>query len=99
MARDAGNHPIPALRPGAVTQSVAYTGTAGVITNPVSSTVVRVYCTSDAFIAIGTTPVATTAWTPVTAKVPEYFRVIPGVDKVSAIQSSAGGTLYVTDMN
>lgn len=82
-------------KPG-TTQNVAYTGTHGVITNPVGRTQIRVYCTTDAFIVIGAAPVATAAaGMPVTGKIPEVYDCEQG-DKVSAIQQSAGGTLYVT---
>ena len=77
------------------TQTVAYTGTHGVITNAVSANVVRVWLTTAGYIAIGTAPVATTSDIPMPANTPEYFIVGPG-DKVSAIQASAGGNLYVT---
>lgn len=99
MARGHLGSPIHALRPNTV-QSVAYTATAGTITNPVgaNTTVVRVYCTSDAHIAFGAAPTATTNDTPIAADAPEYFRVTPGVDKISAVQQSAGGSLYVTEM-
>ena len=81
------------------TQSVAYTGTAGTITNAVGNyiQVVRVVCTSDAHIAIAVAPTATTSDLPVKADEVEYFSIKPG-QKVSAIQQSAGGTLYVTEM-
>ena len=79
-------------------QSVAYTGTAGTITNTVKSSVVRVLTTTVAFVKIGVSPTATTSDVYMPAGVVEYFRCVPG-DKVSAIQSAAGGTLYVTEMD
>ncbi len=83
------------------TQNVAYTGTAGTVTNGVSSgvTKVRVACTTDAFIAIGDGTVAPTSTTgaPMFAGQVEYFTVSPG-QKVSAIQSTANGILYVTEL-
>jgi hypothetical protein len=86
-------------KPGA-TQSKAYTGTAGVIDNPIGSgvTIVRVWLTTAGFIAIGSSPTATTSDIPMPANTPEYFVVPPG-SKVSAIQSASGGTLYVTEMS
>lgn len=98
QALDRRNNPVPnALKPG-TTQKVAYTGTAGTIANAVSSNVVRVVCTTDAFIAVGAAPTATTAGMPVFANTPITLGVIDGVDKVSAIQSASGGDLYVTNM-
>lgn len=99
LARSLDGSPIHALRPN-TTQSVAYTGTAGTITNAVGAktTVVRVVVSTDAYIAVGASPTATANDMPMTADMPEYFRVIPGVDKISAIQASSGGTLTVTEM-
>ena len=81
------------------TQNVAYTGTAGTITNAVGSEtqVIRVVLTSAGFVAIGASPTATTSDMYMPAGVPEYFIVRPG-QKVSAVQSASGGTLYVTEM-
>lgn len=79
-------------------QKVAYTGTHGAITTAVAATIVRVVCTSAAYIKFATTPVATSNDVYVAADQPEYFRCLVG-DKVSAIQVSAGGTLHVTEMD
>lgn len=80
-----------------VSVKVAYTETAG--TTAAISTlanVVRVVATTDCFIKIGTNPTAVAdddCYLP--ALVPEYFACPEGA-KVSAVQVSAGGTLYVT---
>ena len=84
-------------------QNISYTGTAGVIANAVGGStgdwrIVRILCTTQAFVAIGASPTATTSDMPIGAWAAEYF-VIPGGWKVSAIQSSAAGTLYVTETN
>lgn len=86
------------MRPG-ITQSKAYTGTAGTIDNAITNgiRVVRVLCTTDAHIAVGKTPTATTSHMPVVANTYVDITVHPG-EKVSAIQQSSGGTLYVTEM-
>lgn len=83
-------------RPG-TTQTVAYTGTAGTVTNGAGAqvSIVRVVASSDAFISFSGD--ATTSDVFMAAGIPEYFVVTPG-QKVSAIQSSAGGNLYVTEM-
>lgn len=80
-------------------QKVAFTGTAGTITNGVSVgvNVVRVVLTSAGYIAIGAAPTATANDVYVPANWPEYFVITPG-QKVSAIQASAGGDLHVTEM-
>lgn len=82
-------------------QSVAYTGTAGTITNPVGTQTyrVRVVVTTDAFVLNvdtgSTVTAATGAYLP--ALIPEYFTVTPG-QKMSAIQVSSGGTMYVSEV-
>jgi hypothetical protein len=80
-------------------QSVAYTGTAGTITNVVASQTykVRVLVTTDAYIKIGNSPTATTSDVYMAAFEPEYFTITPG-QKVSAIQVTAGGSLHVTEI-
>lgn len=81
-------------------QSVAYTGTAGTITNAVGSytTAIRVVATSAAYIAIGAAPTATTADVYISAGIPEVFSCNPG-EKVSAIQVSGNGALHVTELS
>jgi hypothetical protein len=82
--------------PGASVK-VAYTGTAGTTTAlPETTSTVRVVATTDCFIEIGLSPTAvadTGLYLP--AFVPEYFQAQPNA-KVSAIQVSAGGTIYCT---
>ena len=85
----------------ALSQKVAYTGTAGTIANalPDNCNVVRILSTTDCFVEItkaGTAAVADTGLYLV-ANVPEYFECDAGA-KVSAIQVSTGGTIYVTPM-
>lgn len=87
--------------------NVAYTGTAGVtaVVNPITSpgslalSAIRVLVTSDAFVEITAAGTAATAATGMYmfAGIPEYFSIPPN-GKVSAIQVSAAGTLYVTPM-
>lgn len=78
--------------------TVAYTGTAGTTTAlPPETQAVRVISTSDCFIELtiaGTAAVANTGlYLP--AGLPEYFEA-QGSIKVSAIQASAAGSIYVT---
>lgn len=89
---------VPAFKLG-TTQKVAYTGTAGTIASGVGATteLVRVWCSSDAHVAVGANPTATTSDMPVTGGLGEIFALAPG-DKISAIQQSEGGTLYVTEL-
>jgi len=82
------------------TQSVAYTATAGTITNPISPEIfkVRVMSTTDVFLRISDgTPIATTSDAYLPGLQPEYFICTPG-QKVSAVQVSASGTLYVSEI-
>ena len=75
------------------TQSAAYTGTAGTITNAISAGVkkARISVTSAAYIKVGVAPTATTSDVYMAAR-PATITVAPG-EKVSAIQVSTGGTL------
>jgi hypothetical protein len=100
------------LRPlndaGFATQSVAYTGTAGSVTGwNAGPQGVLVWCTSDAYIRVGDGATATTADTPLPANTPVPIYVPQPGDaggnggpwRVSAIQISAGGTLYAKPIN
>jgi len=88
-------------------QSVAYTGTAGSVTGwPAGPQGVLVWCTTDAYIRVGNTVTATTADTPLPAGTPVPIYVPQSGDdatggswRVSAIQISAGGTLYAKPIN
>lgn len=81
----------------AASKTVSYTGTAGT-TAAVSAnaTVVRVIATTDCFIEIGENPTAVAnSGMYLPALTPEYFSCPPSA-KVSAIQVSSGGSIYVT---
>jgi len=81
------------------TQSVAYTGTAGVISNAVDAQTRRVlvYASTDCHIQFAKAPTATTAdmFLPASTQI---FLSIRGGEKVSAIRNSADGTLIVSEM-
>ena len=90
------------------TQSVAYTGTAGSVTGwPAGPQGVLVWSTSDAYIRVGNGVTATSADTPLPANTPVPIYVqqpgdaggTGGAWRVSAIQISAGGTLYAKPIN
>lgn len=95
------------LRPlndsGFAAQSVAYTGTAGSVTGwNAGPQGVLVWCTSDAYIRVGEGATATTGDTPLPAGTPVPIIIPPGsgaIWRVSAIQVSAGGTLYAKPIN
>ena len=82
--------------PGA-SVTVAYTGTAGTTAELNANTQwVRVVSTTDCFIEIGISPTAVAnTGLYLIAYTPEYF-ACPRRGKVSAIQVSAGGSIYVT---
>ena len=87
-----------AFRPS-TSQTVAYTGTAGAIANAVGpfTTHVRIVVSTAAFIKFGEAPVATIGDMFMVANIPEIFMIRPG-EKVSAVQSAAGGNLHVTEL-
>lgn len=95
------------LRPlndaGFAAQSAAYSGTAGSVTGwNAGPQGVLVWSTSDAYIIVGEGVTATTAATPLPAFTPVPMTVpqgTGGVWRVSAIQISAGGTLYAKPIN
>jgi hypothetical protein len=82
------------------TQKASYTGTAAATSAAVKpggtgSVLVRLWATTDCFVAFGAAPTATTSDMPLTAKTETFVAVEAGW-KVSAVQQSAGGDLYVT---
>lgn len=88
-------------------QSVAYTGTAGTITSglPRGTPAVVVWTTTAAYVKVGVSPTATTADLAIPANIPIKLPVPvldatggAGLVKVSAVQISAGGTLYVSPL-
>ena len=88
---------LPGLAGGG--QVVAYTGTAGTISNalPPGAKAVWVFCTTIAHVKVGADPTATAADFPVPASVPVIFTIEnnTGDIKVSAIQTASGGNLHV----
>lgn len=101
LAKDHLNHAIQALLPS-TTQTVTISGSSAATANALSknTVVIRVLATTACFIKIDTgTPTATTADIPISANIPEYFRV-DGYKtlKVAGIQLTSGGSLYITEM-
>lgn len=80
------------------TKSVAYTGTAGSTGNfPAGAPAVLVWATTDAYVKVGEAVTATSASMPIPAYTPVRIEVPQGAGagwRVSAIQISAGGTVY-----
>jgi len=85
-------------------KTASYTGTAGTTgTWPVGPQGVLVWCSTDAYIKVGTGVTATTSDTPIPAGTPVPFYAPQegnsGPWRVSAVQVSAGGTLYAKPIN
>ena len=84
-------------------KSVAFTGTAGSTgTWPAGPQGVLIWATTDCYVRVGAGVTATTADTPVPSYTPITFYVpyITGEPwRVSAIQISAGGTVYAKPIN
>lgn len=93
----------PLNDPAFAAKNAAYTGTAGSTDAwPAGPQGVVVWSTSDAYIRVGEGVTATTADTPIPANIPIPFTVPPGTGnlwRVSAVQISAGGTLYAKPIN
>jgi hypothetical protein len=83
-------------------QNVAYTGTAGnssAFTSSNRTGIVRVVCTTDAYISVGNGVTATTTTGAYfAAGIPDYIKVAEG-DRISAIQVSAAGSLNITPLS
>lgn len=82
---------------GDTSSKVAYTGTAGEITGLVDGALYRVWASTACHIRFAATGDADTGDLPLAASTAEYF-ILNGVTRVSAIQQSSGGNLYVTRM-
>lgn len=88
---------------GYAAASAAYTGTAGSTSTwtPGPEGVV-IWCTTNAYVAVGEGVTATTNDTPLPAGVPVAFKVPAGTGapwRVSAIQVVSGGTVYAKPIN
>jgi hypothetical protein len=84
-------------------RTVSYTGTAGsTSTWDAGPQGVVVWSTSPCYVAIGESATATTNSTPIPSNTPIPFVVPPGTGapwRVSAIQVSAGGSIYCKPIN
>ena len=82
------------------TQSVAYTATSGVITTAVGAQTRRVsiYATTACHVRFDGAPTAVTSdfYLPITTRV--VLAIRPG-QKVAAVQATAGGTIYVSELD
>ena len=80
-------------------QSVTTSGTSAATSNAVGAQTYQValYCDQDVHIVFGKSPTATTSDFFLPASTMVFFPIAPG-EKVAAIQSSAAGTLSVSEM-
>ena len=85
--------PHPVIRPGAA-QHVAI-GSAHAESAALGAAVVQLCATSDCHIVFGSNPAATANDTFLPAKVPVVFASL-STDKVSVIQDTGAGTLFIT---
>lgn len=81
-------------------QTVAYTATAGTIANAFAAQTyaVWVWATTAAHVQVGTSPTATTSDPSIPANTLVTIQVHPG-EKLSAVQVSAGGNVYVGELS
>jgi hypothetical protein len=86
-------------------QSVAYTGTAGSTSGwSYGPTCVLVWATTDCYVRVGNGATATSAdlplpsYTPIEIRIPNPAGAGATLWRVSAIQISAGGTIYAKPM-
>ena len=96
MEKDVHNNAIPVLRPvpgstktvasGASTAQSAPVGTAGIY---------EVVGTADAYIEIGSNPVATTTTQFVAGGIPKFMR-LEATDRVAGLQVSSAGVVHIT---
>lgn len=78
-----------------LTQSIVTSNVSQSISFSPPSTMLRIFCTADCYVAIGPSAVATTASAYMPAGVVDYVGMLPG-DSISVLQVSSSGTCYVT---
>ena len=106
LPSDNQGNPIQALRLGPAAQKISFTGTTARATNPFSANVrvVYLYATSDCFVKFGpdNTVVATANdfFIPSGTMLPFAVRTDqgPSYNYIAAIQSSAAGILYISEL-
>jgi hypothetical protein len=83
-----------------VSQKIAFAGTSTQATNAfqATTTLLRIFATTDCFILVGSSPTVLVDGTCyfVPGGIVDFIGVQPG-QKIAAIQSSASGTLYITE--
>jgi hypothetical protein len=74
-------------------QLVTISGTSTPVASAINANFVDITCTTEAYIAFGSTPVASADDYYVVANTTYRFPIVYG-DKVAAVQVSSGGTMY-----
>lgn len=90
-----GGSPVSAIKPGSVV-NVDYTATAAATATAIGASVVSITATTDCWIVIGATPVATAAaGIFIPGKGSRVMFMIDPTHKISAIRATADGTLNI----
>ncbi len=100
LTRDHNNNAMPVLRYSGTAQNVTVTGTSAPTVNPVDAEThfVRIICTEDSWMTIGTAPTALLTDLYLAADVETVMRVLPGTDKLAFIEDATTGTCNVAEM-
>ena len=61
-----------------------------------STTIIRIFTTTDCYIKVATNPTATTSDMFIAGGIIEYFGIEKG-HKIAVIQDASGGTLHITE--
>ncbi len=83
---------LPFINPGVPV--IVAIGASSAASAPVGASVVRLVSTVDCYIAIGSSPTATSSGIFLPAKLPEYFVVNP-TDEIAVLQVSSAGSLCI----
>ena len=87
-----------AFVPG-TTQNIITTGSSQVLNAVGANTsIIRVACTADTFVQIGTSPVATTQSMMISGGATEFLAVVPGQTKVAVLEVTTAGVVSVTEL-
>ena len=97
LARGADGSKYQATQLGAQ-QVVAYTATSAVTSAAIGSTLVRLNCTTDCWVEVGTSPTAVVTTSTYLAIGNVLYVLIKDTDKIAAVRNTADGTLAITVM-
>lgn len=97
QARDTNQQVVSrVIRPGA-SRNITYTSSSTPDSTVVSATVVRLVGTTNCWVNVnGVANTTTSVYLPANTEL--LLGVSPGIDRIAAIQDSAGGTLNITEL-